>query len=274
MTQGRFKLDGTLAVVGGGRMGEAIIGGLLSAGSIDAVNVIVAEPLAERRLTLDAAHGIRTTENAAEAAAAGEIVLLAVKPQVIDDVLASIADSVADALVVSIAAGITCAHIESLLPAGTAVVRVMPNTPAMVGEGMSVVSGGSDVTAEQIELVRELFSLLGKSIVLPEKHQDIATAISGSGPAYVALFVDALTRAGVSRGLSRDEAQTLAVQTVRGTAFLLEESGMQPEELVDGVASPGGTTVAAIDALEDNGFGSAVSAAVEAAVKRAKELGA
>ena len=274
MSQGRFKLDGTLAVLGGGRMGEAIIGGLLSAGSIDAANVVVGEPLAERRLTLDAAHGVRTTASAAEAAAAGEIILLAVKPQVIGEVLASIAGSVGEALVVSIAAGISCARIESLLPAGTAVVRVMPNTPAMVGEGMSVVSGGSEATDEHVELVRELFSLLGKSIVLPEKHQDIATAISGSGPAYVAIFIDALTRAGVRQGLSRDQAQALAVQTVRGTAVLLEESGMHPEELVDGVASPGGTTIAAIDALEDSGFRSAVSAAVAAAVKRAKELGA
>jgi pyrroline-5-carboxylate reductase len=273
MTDGRFKLDGTLAVIGGGRMGEAIIGGLLGASALEPGAVLVADPSKDRRTTLDAAHGVRTTDDATEATREGDLVVLAVKPQVIDDVLASIASEVGDSLVVSIAAGISCARLESALPAGTPVVRVMPNTPAMVGEGMSVVSGGREADEEQVGLVRELFGLLGKAIVLPEKYQDAATAISGSGPAYVALFIDALTRAGVRQGLPRAEAQELAVQTVSGTAALLEESGMHPQELVDGVASPGGTTIAAIGELEAGGFASAVSSAVAAAVTRAKELG-
>lgn len=274
MTQDRFKLDGTLAVIGGGRMGEAIISGLLSAQAVRPGDVVVAEPVVARRGALESEYGIRVTDDVVSTASEADVLLLAVKPQVIDAVLASISASVGNALVVSIAAGISCARLESALPAGSAVVRVMPNTPAMVGAGMSVVSGGAEASDEQVAGVCELFGLLGRATVLPEKHQNIATAISGSGPAYVALFVDALTRAGVRQGLTREDAQMLAVQTVAGTAALLDESGMHPEQLVDGVASPGGTTIAAIEALEDNGFRSAVSAAVAAAVQRADELGA
>lgn len=273
MTQDRFKLDGTLAIIGGGRMGEAIIAGLLAAQAVSAADIVVAELLPARREELEAQYAIRTTDDAAQACSEASILILAVKPQVMDGALDSISAAVGDTLVVSIAAGISCARVESALPAGTAVVRVMPNTPAMVSQGMSVVSGGTEAAEEQVESVRDLFDLLGRAIILPEKHQNIATAISGSGPAYVALFIDALTRAGVQQGLAREDAQTLAIQTVAGTAALLEESGMHPEQLVDGVASPGGTTIAAIEALEDNGFRSAVSAAVAAAVARAEELG-
>ncbi len=273
MSQGQFKFTGTLAIIGGGRMGEAVAKGLLSTGAIDSQRIIVAEPVPERRATLEAAHGVRCVAEPAEAAREADVVLLAVKPRVIDDVVAGIADAVRDALVVSIAAGISCARLESLLHPGVPVVRVMPNTPAMVGSGMAVVSGGNEATREHVSLVRELFSLLGKAIVLEERYQDAATAISGSGPAYVALFIDALARGGVRQGLPRDVAQELAVQTVRGTADLLEQTGMHPEELVDGVASPGGTTIAAIEALESGGFRAAVARAVAAAVARAKELG-
>lgn len=273
MTQGHLKISGMLTVVGGGRMGEAIIKGLLDAGALGADSIVVAEPVAERRATLTATHGVTCVADAAQAASQGDIVLLAVKPQVIDAVVDSIAAHVGSALVISIAAGITCARLESHLPAGTAVVRVMPNTPAMVGEGMSVVSGGAEASREHVDLARELFDLVGIAIVIDERYQDAATAISGSGPAYVAMFVDALARAGVAQGLSRDVAQKLAVQTVRGTADMLEHTGMHPEQLVDGVASPGGTTIAAIGELERGGFRAAISSAVSAAVRRAKELG-
>jgi pyrroline-5-carboxylate reductase len=139
---------------------------------------------------------------------------------------------------------------------------------------MAVVSGGRDATSEHLETVRTLFDALGATVVLDERYQDIATAISGSGPAYVALFVDALARAGVRQGLPRDVAQSLAVQTIKGTAVLIERSGMHPEELVDAVSSPGGTTIAGVEALEARGFRAAVGEAVAAACKRARELGA
>lgn len=273
MTVARLRIEGDLAIVGGGRMGEAIAAGLISAGIFTPESIVVAEPVAERCEELSAAHGVRCVADAAQAAYLGDIVLLAVKPQIIDEVAASIAGDLGDALVVSIAAGISCARLESHLPAGTAVVRVMPNTPALVREGMSVISAGSEVSAEQVDLVRELFSSLGKAIVLDERHQDAATAISGSGPAYVALMIDAMARAGVRHGLPRQVAEDLALQTVTGTAALIDRTGQHPEQVVDDVASPGGTTIAAIEALEAGGLRAAFAAAVAAAVGRAKELG-
>jgi pyrroline-5-carboxylate reductase len=263
----------TLAIIGGGRMGEAIAAGLVSSGALAASALVVAEPSASRREVF-ARHGIDTVVDGHEIAGDAEILLLAVKPQVFDAVLAHVADDISpDTIVTSIAAGISTARIESLLRAGIAVVRVMPNTPAMVGAGMAVISGGSSATEDQVERVRLLFEAVGEALVIEERNQDAATAISGSGPAYVALMVDALARAGVQQGLTREVAQRLAVETVAGTAELLTTSGMHPEELIDAVASPGGTTIAAITALEAGGVRSAIADAVAAAVKRSKELG-
>jgi len=273
VTIGHLRIEGTLAIIGGGRMGEAIAGGLIAADVLAPGSIVVAEPVPARRAELSAAHGVRCVAEAAPAACDADIVLLAVKPQVIDEVAASIASDLADALVISIAAGISCARLESHLPAGTAVVRVMPNMPALVREGMSVISGGSEATAEQVDLVRSLFSALGKTVVLEERYQDAATAISGSGPAYVALVVDALARAGVRHGLPRQVAEDLALQTVAGTATLIDRTGQHPEQVIDNVASPGGTTIAAIEALEAGGLRSAFAAAVSAAISRSKELG-
>ncbi|MBI5230696.1 MAG: pyrroline-5-carboxylate reductase [Coriobacteriales bacterium] len=254
-------------------MGEAIVHGLVLSGALDAGRIVVAEPNETRRTEFSAAHAVRVVADGADALAGAGIVILAVKPQVIDPVLSSLAAHIGDALVVSIAAGITTARLESLLPSGTAVVRVMPNTPAMVGEGMTVISGGTEATSEDVELARRIFAALGEAVVIDEAHQDAATAISGSGPAYMALIVDALARAGVRQGLTREVAQRLAVQTMKGTATLIEESGLHPEALIDQVASPGGTTIAALEALEKGRVRSAIMAAVDAAAKRAKELG-
>lgn len=266
------RFEGTVAVIGGGRMGEAIVGGLIAADAVAAERIVVADPTPARRETLAAAYGVRVAADGASCLPA-DVVLLAVKPQVIDAVTARLSASLAGSLVVSIAVGVSCARLESLMPAGTAVVRVMPNTPALVREGMSVVSGGTEATAEQVELVRSLFGAIGDAIVLDERYQDAAAAISGSGPAYFALVVDALARAGVRQGLPRDVAQHLAVKTMQGTAVLIAESGTHPEAIVDAVTSPGGTTIAAIEALERAGVRAGFSAAVGAAVARAKELG-
>ncbi len=262
-----------LAVIGGGRMGRAIAEGLLASGAYSSSELVVAEPDSATAAELSAGLGVECLPDAAAVAGGADTVILAVKPQVIDDVARSISPALREhSLVISIAAGVSCARLESLLPPGTAVVRVMPNTPAMVGQAMSVVSGGQEASAADVERTRELFGHLGKAVVLEERHQDTATAISGSGPAYVALFVDALARAGVRHGLTREAAQTLAVQTLKGTAELLERTGQHPEQLVDTVSSPGGTTAAATEALEGRGFRSAIFAAVSAAVGRAKEL--
>lgn len=273
MTPAQFKLPGTLAVIGGGRMGEAIIKGLLASGAASSESIIVADPSEERRMTLEAEYAVRCMDSAHSASSQGDIVVLAVKPQIMAEVVASLSDSVASALVVSIAAGITCSALEDMLPDGTAVVRVMPNTPAMVGEGMSVVSGGTKAGDDQVETVRAIFSVLGSAVVLDERHQDAATAISGSGPAYVAIFLDALACAGAEQGLPLDVSLDLALQTTKGTVRLLDETGMTPDELVAGVSSPGGTTVAATTRLDAEGFRQTIAAAVQAAVERAKELG-
>jgi pyrroline-5-carboxylate reductase len=254
-------------------MGEAIVSGLLQARTVEPDRIAVAE-ISESRREAFARYGVRCVEDGHEIVGQAEIVLLAVKPQVVDAVLAHLADDIAPgAIVVSIAAGVPTARLEALVKPGTPVVRVMPNTPAMVGAGMAVVSGGKDATVTHVERVRALFEAVGEAVTLDERHQDAATAISGSGPAYAALFLDALARAGVRQGLARDVAQALALQTLKGTAELLAATGMHPEELVDAVSSPGGTTIAAVEALEAGGFRSAVFEAVAAAVERAKELG-
>ncbi len=270
---GAMEVRYRLAIIGGGRMGEAIAAGLVSSGALAASEIVVAEPTASRRSVFER-HAIATVADGDAVVGNAAVVLLAVKPQVVEAVLAHIADGVRPgAVVVSIAAGVTTARLESHLPDRTPVVRVMPNTPAMVGAGVAVVSGGSATTPEQVEEVRRLFESVGQAVVIDERHQDAATAISGSGPAYVALYIDALARAGVHEGLTREVAQSLAVQTVRGTAELLAATGMHPEELIDGVASPGGTTIAALAELEAGGVRAAVLDAVVAAVNRAKELG-
>jgi len=272
MTDTIAAFDGTLAVIGGGRMGEAIVGGLVASGTVAASHITVADPSPDRRNALAAAHGVKTAETGIEALPA-DVVLLAVKPQVVDAVLASLASKVQGALVVSIAAGITTARLESALPAGTTVVRVMPNTPALVGEGMAVVSGGSEARPEQVALVSALFGAIGDVVELDERYQDAATAISGSGPAYFALVIDALARAGVRQGLPRDLAEQLALSTMSGTAALLSATGDHPEQLIDAVSSPGGTTIAALEALERGGVRTAFFEAVAANIARAKELG-
>lgn len=266
------RIAGRIAVIGGGVMGEAIVAGWLKAGAVDPAAVWVVEPSGPRREALASLAGVNVVPAADEVPTA-ELVMLAVKPQVLESVVLGITDILAGSLVVSIAAGISTARLESLMPEGTAVVRVMPNTPAMVGEGMALVSAGGSATDEQTEVVRELFAALGDAVVLDERYQNAGTAVSGSGPAYFALIVDALARAGVAQGLTREVAQRLAIQTMRGTAELLASSGMHPEALVDSVSSPGGTTIAAVNVLEDRGVRAAFAEAVRANVKRAEELG-
>lgn len=262
-----------IAVIGGGRMGEAIVAGLITAGSVSADEIVVAEPAAARAAVFEA-RGVAVLADAHEAVPGATIVILAVKPQIIEAVTAHLAPQLPpDAVAVSIAAGVSCARLEAVLPAGTRVVRVMPNTPALVGEGMSVLSAGTRADAATVERVRALFETLGETVVLDERYQDAAAAISGCGPAYVALVVDSLARAGVRQGLTRDVAQALALQTLRGTVALIEQTASHPEAIIDAVTSPGGTTIAAIEALEAGGVRSAFYDAVDAAVRRSRELG-
>lgn len=260
-----------LAVIGAGVMGEALVSGLLRAGwSTDAI--VAADRRAFRRAEMTAAHGVRATGNV-EAAAEADTVILVVKPQDVGAVLPEIAPVLRPGtLVVSLCAGVTTTQMEGHLPAGTPVIRVMPNTPALVGEGMAAVSAGSNASEADVAHAMELMAALGKAITVPEAYQDAVTAISGSGPAYLFFVVEAMIDAGVLLGLPRDISTTLVQQTVLGSAKLLVESGQHPTVLREQVTSPGGTTAAALRQLEDHKVKAAFLTAIEAARDRSRAL--
>ena len=260
-----------LAILGAGVMGETVLSGLVRAGwSPD--RIVATDRRPQRQLELSARYGITVLENP-EAAAAVDTVVLVVKPQDMSELLAEIAPVLRPGtLVVSLAAGVDTASIEAALPAGTPVVRVMPNTPAQVDEGMAAISPGSASTDEHLARVTEILSATGRVVTLPERYQDAVTAISGSGPAYLFFVVEAMIEAGVHLGLPRDTATELVVQTMLGSAKLLRETGEHPTVLRERVTSPGGTTAAAIRQLEDHKVRAAFLSAIEAARDRSRDL--
>lgn len=258
-----------IGFIGGGNMAEALIKGITFRGMKD---IIVSEPREERRGYLEQAYGIRSTSSNREVVASSNIIILAVKPQNMEGVLNEVAGDIdGSKTVVSIAAGITLGYLSSKLKTEK-LIRVMPNTPALVQEGMTVLSMCECFSGNEISTVREIFMSVGKVLTLPEKHMNAVTALSGSGPAFFALFTEAMIEAGVRNGLSEDDATTLANQTLLGTARQLE-TGMAPAKLRDMVTSPGGTTAAGLKAFEDGGLHDIVQSAVDAAIKRADELG-
>ena len=263
-----------LAFIGGGTMAEAIISGVLSSGVTTAEDVSVGEPLEERRRTLRDRYGVFATAVNAEAAEPGDIVVLSVKPQDLTGVLAGLNGSLRkDQAALSIVAGARVSTIVEGL-GHEAVIRVMPNTPAQIGEGMSLWTCSPQVPEAAREAARSVLDTVGKEVyVSDEKYLDMATALSASGPAYVFLFIEALIDAGVHVGLPRDMSRTLALQTVLGSTKLLEETGRHPAALKDMVTSPGGTTVEGLLALEQGGLRATVINAVAAAYKRSVELG-
>lgn len=262
---------GAVVFVGAGAMAEAIVAGLVRSGR-PAQDVIVCDLSAERRRVLSDGYGVRAQDLDA-AIPQADTVVLAVKPKDIPAVQEGIRGFLRpDALVVSIAAGITTAALEAGLPDGTPVVRVMPNTPALVGEGMSVLSAGSHCTETQLEAATGLMRSCGAALAVPEAYQDAVTAVSGSGPAYVFAIIDAMIEGGVLLGLPRDTARELVVQTVSGAATLVKETGEHPALLRERVSSPGGTTVAALREMDDRGVRAAFLAAMEAAARRSAEL--
>ena len=262
-----------IGFIGGGNMAEALIRGLL-AGGVPAADLLVAEPFAERRAFLADRYGISVSADNSSVAVKSDIIVLAVKPQVAPAVLAELAaDVTPEKLLVSIMAGIRTDAIEAPCPAGTRVVRAMPNTPALILEAATAIAPGSAATSEDLSLARRIFELVGKAWLVDEKLLDAVTGLSGSGPAYVLTFIEALSDAGVKNGLSRDVAHGLAAQTVMGTALLLLETNEHPALLRDRVTSPGGTTIAGLHALEKEGFRGTVINAVDAATTRSMELG-
>jgi len=261
-----------IAFLGGGNMAEAIIKGLLRENP--AAALMVAEIAVERRTYLAKAYpGIRVVENSAQAAAWGEVVILSVKPQHAAVVLSAIEQAVGtDKLIVSIMAGVRSASIEEALQSGTRVVRVMPNTPALVETGATAICAGKNATREDLDCVETIFARTGLVVRVDEKQMDAVTGLSGSGPAYVFTFIEALADAGVKNGLPRDISAKLALQTVLGAARMLAETGEHPALLREKVTSPGGTTIAALHVLENGRFRGTIMDAVDAASQRSKEL--
>ncbi|HEU5037224.1 MAG TPA: pyrroline-5-carboxylate reductase [Nocardioides sp.] len=259
------------AILGAGVMGETLLSGLVRAGRrVD--NLLVGEKRAERAKELEDRYGVAVVTNA-EAAREADTLALVVKPQDMGDLLAEIASELRPGqLVVSLAAGITTAFIESRVPEGVAVVRVMPNTPALVDEGMAAISPGSHCSEDHLAEAEALMASVGKVLRIPERQQDAVTAISGSGPAYIFFVVESMIEAGVHLGLPRATATDLVVQTVVGSAKMLRETGTHPVVLREQVTSPAGTTAAALRELEIHKVRAAFLAAMEAARDRSRAL--
>lgn len=263
-------------LIGGGVMGEALLSRLIAREIYQPSQVIVSEPQTARQAFLQEKYHVAVTcDNNLVFTQAPEVVLLAVKPQVFSAIAQELADIVLTGnspLVISILAGVPLSQLEAAFP-NSPVIRAMPNTPATVGAGITAITSGAYTHAEHQQLAQQIFSAVGEVVEVPESLMDAVTGLSGSGPAYVALLVEALADGGVASGLPRRIANQLALQTVLGTAQLLHESKIHPAELKDRVTSPGGTTIAGIAQLEKAGFRSALIEAVKAAAWRSQELG-
>jgi pyrroline-5-carboxylate reductase len=264
----------TIGFVGAGNMAEAMIRGLVRGGHIPADRVAASAPRRERLDALVKAYGIHGTTDNREVVRRSRLIVMSVKPQILDKVLREIGDQLAPGtLVVSIAAGVDTGTIEEAVADGVHVVRAMPNTPALVGAGATAIAAGKHASEADLVTARALFDAVGISVVLDESHLDAVTGLSGSGPAYIFLILEALADAGVKVGLSRRDAQRLAAQTVMGSAKLLLETDEHPGRLKDMVTSPGGTAIAGLHTLEEGGLRTTLINAVETATKRARELG-
>ncbi|HPD60143.1 MAG TPA: pyrroline-5-carboxylate reductase [Thermodesulfobacteriota bacterium] len=259
--------------IGGGNMAEAMLRGLLKNKIIAPRQLLVSEPREERARFLSRQYRIHVTSDNKAAAQFGEIIILAVKPQVIKEVLQEIAGGVTSKhLVISIAAGITIAFIASHLGKDKRIVRAMPNTPCQIGEGAIAFCGGGKANPRDMRVTREIFAGVGTTVIVPETHMDAVTGLSGSGPAYIFLIIEALTDGGVKMGLPRDVAQALVLQTIIGSGRMVLETGDHPSTLKDLVTSPGGTTIAGLQVLEEKGIRGALINAVVAASERSREL--
>lgn len=264
----------SLAFLGAGAMGEALTRGLLSAGTYSAENIVLFDVDTPRVEALAKTLGVRSASTALEAAFGADVLLLAVKPQVVEKALEPLRDILSPAqTLISIAAGVKTSRLEACFSQPVPVVRVMPNTPALVGAAATAICAGKNAGAENLSNAKTIFEAVGMTVEADEKLLDAVTGLSGSGPAYVFLFIEALADGGVRAGLSRDVALKLAAQTVMGSAQMLLETGEHPGVLKDRVASPGGTTIAGLHALENGAFRGVVMDAVLAAAERSKELG-
>ena len=259
-----------LAIIGGGRIGEALLSGLLSSGWSD---IVVTSRRSERVAELHERHNVEATTSNADAVRGAAIVVLAVKPQDIDALLGEIGPLLStEQTVLSVGAAITTRRIEARIAEGVPVVRAMPNSPSIVHEGIAGVSAGAHADDAHLAQAEDVLSHLGRVVRVPEAAMDAITAVSGSGPAYFALLAEAMIEAGILLGLSREISTTLVVQTMLGTAKQLRDEKMHPVELRESVTSPGGTTIFAIRELEQAGVRAAFLNAIQAAMTRAREL--
>lgn len=264
----------SIGMVGGGQMGEALIRGLMESGLTEAARIIVAEPAASRRDYLETNYQVRTTESAAELAGASQVIILAVKPQVMEPVLTLYREHLsAGHLLISIAAGVTLSQMERCLSEQMRIIRVMPNTPALVLAGASAISGNKNASSEDMAVCSQIFSAVGTCVEVPESLLDAVTGLSGSGPGYVFTFLEAMIDGGVLAGIPRPLAEQLALQTLYGSAKLALESGEPAAVLKGRVTSPGGTTIAGLQVMERDGLRGTMMAAIKAATDRSKELG-
>ena len=266
--------DTTIGFIGAGNMAEALIRGLIEGKVASPTAIAASAPRAERAQQLHTRYGIAVSRDNAEIAGRSRLVVLAVKPQILEKVCRQIAGAIRpDTLIVSVAAGVDTATIEEQLFEGARVVRAMPNTPAQVRAGATAIAAGRHATDDDLATARRIFDAVGITVALDEIHLDAVTGLSGSGPAYIFLILEALADAGVKVGLSRRDAQRLAAQTVMGSAKLLLDTDEHPGRLKDMVTSPGGTAIAGLHTLEEGGLRTTLINAVETATKRARELG-
>jgi pyrroline-5-carboxylate reductase len=264
----------TVGFIGGGNMAEALIRGLIDSGNTPA-SIHVSEPMAARRRVLKRRFRVNVSSSNLDVCESADVVFLAVKPQIMGEVLEELQGKIGRRqLVVSIAAGVPLKRLEKGLGGDAKVVRVMPNTPCLLGRGASVLCGGRKATSTDLRFAKSLFETVGLAeVVGQEKLLDAVTGLSGSGPAYVYLFAESLIDGGVRAGLDRDLAAKLAFQTIAGAAEMMLETGRPPADLRKAVSSPGGTTLAGLARLAKGRFAQTVGAAVAAATRRSKELG-
>lgn len=263
-----------IGFIGGGQMAEAIIKGLLQSDLFTDSVISVSEPLDSRKHYLQLTYSLQTVEHSAELCSSNDIIILAVKPQVMPVVLEQIKPAIRHQLVITIAAGLPIvSYTEQLENPSVPIVRVMPNMPALIQQGATALCRNSNVSDSDYRFVKTLFDTIGETVTVPESSMDAVTGLSGSGPAYVFSFMEAMIDAGVKSGLSREVARNLTLQTILGAVQLAKTSKNHPAVLRDQVTSPGGTTASGLHVLEREGFNGIIISAVEAAYKRSIELG-
>lgn len=266
-------LNRKIGFIGSGKMAEAIIGGLIKSELVPANQIFASAKTRETINKMADKYAVETTIQNREVAAIADMLILAVKPDLHKMVIEEISDVIkSDTVVITIAAGISLDFLESAFGKTIKAVRVMPNTPSLVGEGMSAICANESVNDNELQNVISLFESFGKAEVLPEKLMDAVPAVSGSSPAYVYMFIEALADGAVQQGIARSQAYTMAAQAVLGAAKMVLETGKHPGELKDNVCTPGGATIEAVTTLEKKGFRSAVVSAMEACTEKSKKL--